>query len=294
MTESRPRAVGSAGFREAVWNMEQEPPPTSFEAPTDHPDLPDREELQAELLDLPEPPEQPKAVESTAPDLTSEVLGAAIRYVRAKRGGDLLALLLVGSGARQALTAHSDLDLIAVIKGQAEGHEVVRIATRLVDVRYRGQKAIEQELRQVPRLPPLLRRGRVLFDLEGTGAKLVEKANQIFRQGPPPLSLNEKIRVKVACAHWLGKAEDLRHHPATAQYLLGLFLDDFLQAFFQLRNLWPTPPSDALRFISSRDWATGALLGQFLTAPSLDERLSLAQQLVDLAFQDVPNPPRVD
>ncbi len=271
--------------------MEQDPSTTPFEPQTEVPDLPGREELQAELLDFPEPEDQPKTLEAPGHDV---ILATAVRYVRAKRGGDLLAILLVGSGSRRALTAHSDLDLIAVIKGQAEGHELVRVASRLVEIRYRGQKAMEQELREVPRLPPLLRRGRILFDLEGAGAKLVDKANQIFRQGPPPISLNEKIRLKADCTHWLGKAEDLRHQPPTAHYLLGLFLDDLLQAFFCFRNLWPTAPSETLRFVSTRDRAMGDLLAQFLTAPSLGERLTVAQQLSDLTFQDIPHPPRVD
>lgn len=205
-----------------------------------------------------------------------------------------MAVILVGSGARRALTSHSDLDFIALITGQDEGEETFRVADREVEVRYRSYKAVEQEVAHVPRLPPLLRKGRVLFELEGAGAKLVERANQRFRQGPPPASLNDKIRLKVGCLHWLGKAEDLLDHPATAQYLLGLFLEDLLQAFFRLRGFWLTAPADMLRFVASRDSAVGELLERFLSAPTLSERLSLGRQLATQVFKDVPNPPRVD
>ncbi|MGH7253265.1 MAG: hypothetical protein ACREIE_05635, partial [Nitrospiraceae bacterium] len=155
-------------------------------------------------------------------------------------------------------------------------------------------KAVEQEIMHIPRLPPLLRKARVLFELEGSGAKLVERANQRFRQGPPPAGLNEKIRLKVGCLHRLGKAEDLMHQPATAQYLLGMFVEDLLQAFFRLRGFWLTSPADMLRFVASRDAAVGELLDRFLTAPALSERLALGRQLVTQIFKDVPNPPRVD
>lgn len=255
------------------------------------PNPPTRDELLAELLDIPEPPEQPA---SPAPPGQEELIAAALRYVRGKRGGDLLAVILVGSGARRALTSHSDLDFIALITGQDEGEETFRVADREVEVRYRGYKAVEQEIMHVPRLPPLLRKGRVLFELEGAGAKLVERANQRFRQGPPPASLNEKIRLKVGCLHWLGKAEDLQHQPATAHYLLGLFVEDLVQAFFRLRGFWLTAPADVLRFVASRDGAVGELLDRFLTAPTLSERLGLGRQLVNQIFRDVPNPPRVD
>jgi hypothetical protein len=252
---------------------------------------PTREELNAELLDLPEPPDQPPPVD---PPGFEEILVKALSYVRGKRGGDLVAVLLVGSGARRALTAHSDLDLIALVKGEDEGQETIRITDRHVEIRYRSQKTVEQELPGSPRLPPLLRKGRVLFELEAVGTALLEKAQQRFRQGPSPASLNERIRFKTDCLHWLGKAEDLAHNQAAAHYLLTIFTEDFLQAFFRLRGFWLTAPADMLRFISSRDTALGNLLERFMIAPILADRLDLGRQAAGLLFKDVPNPPRVD
>lgn len=262
------------------------------QGPYDQPaQSPTREELQGELLDVPNPVEQPKAVDSPTVD---KVLATALRHVRGTRGGDLLAVILVGSGARRALTRHSDLDLIVIIKGDEEREEVIRIADRVVEIRYRGQKAVELELPYTPRLPPLLRKGRVLFEHEAAGTKLIEIAAQRFRQGPPPASLNERIRLKSQCVHWLGKAEDLQGQPASAQYLLGIFVDDFVHAFFRMRGLWLTSPADALRFVTSRDDQVGDVLGRFMTATTLPERLNLGHQLTDLLFSDVPNPSRID
>ncbi len=256
------------------------------------PETPTREELQAELLEIPEeapgppaPPEQPSL---------EAILQIAVRYVRGKRGGDLVAVILVGSGARRALTAHSDLDLIAVVKGQDEGEETVRIAERVVEIRYRAQKNMEQDLAHSPRLPPLLRKGRILFELEGAGTRLVERANQRFRQGPPLPSMHEKIRLKAECLHWLGKAEDLSHQPAVAQYLLGIFFEEVLQAFFRLRGYWLTAPADMLRFVATRDRAIGDAAERVLTAPLLADRIAAGQQLAGWVFQDVPNPQRID
>lgn len=256
-----------------------------------HSNEPSREELNAELLEVPQPPAQPPPIE---PPGMEQVLASALSYVRGKRGGDLMAVILVGSGARRALTPHSDLDLIALIRGQDEGQEIIRIADRLVEIRYRGQKAVEEELPLAPRLPPLLRKGRVLFEHEGVGTKLLEKAQQRFRQGPPPVGLTEKIRLKAACLHWLGKAEDLMDQPAIAQYLLGIFLEELLSAFFRLRGFWLTSPADMLRFVSSRDPAVGDLVSRFLTGATVAERLEVGQQLADQLFGDIPNPPRVD
>ncbi|HXF94330.1 MAG TPA: hypothetical protein VNK46_16385 [Nitrospiraceae bacterium] len=268
--------------------MDADTVPAPPDAPTP---LPTREELNAELVDVPEPPEQP---ESPEPLGFEQVVSVALRHVRAKRGGDLVAVILVGSGSRRAITPHSDVDLIALVKGETDRHELVRVADRVIDIRYRGYQTVEEEISYSPRLPPLLRKGRLLFEHEGIGSKLIEKAQQRFRQGPPPAGINEQIRLKADCLHWLGKAEDMVDKPAAAQYLLMIFFEDFVSAFFRLRGFWLTAPVDVVRFLTSRDPAIGDLASRFLVAPTLTERLTLGRQLADLLFKDIPHPARID
>jgi predicted nucleotidyltransferase len=260
-------------------------PPTDTQAP------PTRDELNAELLPVPEPPELPPTPE---PPGTDKIIAHALGYVRGKRGGDLVAVLLTGSGARRALTAHSDLDFIVLVKGHDEAQEMIRIADRLVDIRYRSVEAVEEELARSPRLPPLLRKARVLFEHDATGTRLADKAQQRFRKGPPPAGMPEKIRLKAECLHWLGKAEDMLSQPATAEYLLTIFFEELLQAFFRIRGLWITAPVDMLRFAASRDGSFGDLLERFLGAPTTTARLDIGRQLAQQMFKDIPNPQRVD
>jgi len=259
-------------------------------SPATHP-IPSSEELKAELLAMPEPPEQPDPIEEPG---FEELVTMALRHVRGRRGGDLVSVILVGSSVRRAITTHSDIDLIALVKGQADGHEIVRVADRLADIRYRGHLELEEDLPHSPRLPSLLRKARILFDHENIGAKIIERAHQRFRQGPPPVSINEQIRMKAECFHWLGKARDLADKPATAQYLLAIFFDDAVTAFFRLRGFWITSPTDVLKFIASRDAGLADLAAQFLTAATLPERLNFGRDLADTLFKDVPNPARID
>lgn len=252
---------------------------------------PTREELNAELLPVPEPPELPPTPE---PPGTDKIIEHALGHVRGKRGGDLVAVLLAGSGARRALTAHSDLDFIVLVKGHDEGQDMIRIADRLVDIRYWSAQSVEEELSHSPRLPPLLRKARVLFEHDAIGTKLIDKAQQRFRQGPPQAGMHEKIRLKAECLHWLGKAEDLMNQPATAEYLLATFFEELLQAFFRVRGLWLTAPADMMRFAASRDSALGDLLDRFQGAPTTAARLDAARQLAQQLFRDIPNPQRVD
>jgi predicted nucleotidyltransferase len=253
--------------------------------------VPSAAELQAELLDVPAPPEQPPAV---MPPGFEDSLALALRHVRGKRGGDLAAVILVGSGARRAVTPHSDIDLIVLVKGAPEGHEIVRVGDRLLDIRYGAHQAVSDELDRSPRLPPLLRKGRILYDVDGIAVKLIEKAAQRFRQGPPAPTINEQIRWKAECLHWLGKAEDLVDKPAVAQYLLQIFFDESLTAFFRLRGFWLTAPVDVLRFVASRDPALGEIAACFLNAGTIGQRLEAARQIAAALFNEIPQPARID
>jgi predicted nucleotidyltransferase len=253
--------------------------------------VPTREELNAELLAVPEPPEQP---ETPHPPEFEDSIEIALRHVKGRRGGDLVGVILIGSGARRAVTPHSDIDLLALVKGQADGHEILRVGERLADIRYHGHTSVEEELAYSLKLPSLLRKGRILFDHDGISAQLIEKAHQRFRQGPPTATINEQIRLKAECYHWLGKAEDLADKPGTAHYLLTLFYEDCILAFFRLRGFWLTAPVDIHRFMFSREPALADLAGQFLTATTLADRLNFGRQFADLLFKDVPNPARID
>lgn len=252
---------------------------------------PTREELNAELLPVPEPPEQP---DTPPPPGYEDSIEVALRHIKGRRGGDLIGIILVGSGARRAVTPHSDIDLLALVKGDADSHEILRVGERLADIRYYGYKAMQDELAYSLRLPSLLRKGRILHDTDGICGQLIEKAHQRFRQGPPQASINEQIRLKAECYHLLGKAQDLTEKPGTAQYMLTLFYEECLSAFFRLRGFWLVAPVDIHRFMFSREPELADLAGQFLSAMTLADKLTAGQKFADLLFKDVPHPARID
>ncbi len=225
---------------------------------------------------------------------TAQVIAKAVGYVRAKRGGDLAAIILAGSAARDAMTSHSDVDLLALVLGADNGHELVRILTRIVEIRYLGVAEAEEQVKTSPRMPIILRKAHVLYELEAAGSQLLQKAHARFRQGPPSLTIHEKIRLRTTVLHWMGKAEDYQADPAIARHLLSIFLDEAMSAFYQLRGFWPASPVEHLRFISQRDHALGDLLQQAFTVPDLSGQLSTARRIADYLFKDIPAPARID
>jgi predicted nucleotidyltransferase len=223
-----------------------------------------------------------------------QILAKAVRHVRAKRGGDLAAIILAGSAARDTLMPHSDVDLLVLVLGKDNSHELVRVLTRNVDIRYLGVSIAEEQVQTSPRLPIILRKAQVLFELESAGSQLLHKAHARFRQGPPPLTIHEKIRLRTEALHWLGKAEDRQAEPAIARHLLSIFLDESISAFYQLRGFWPASPVEHLRFIAQRDSALGDLLKQALSATDPADQLATARRIADHLFKDIPSPARID
>ena len=225
---------------------------------------------------------------------SAQVIAKAVRYVKAKRGGDLAAVILAGSAARDAMTSHSDVDLLVLVLGADNSHELVRVLSRIVEIRYLGASEAEEQLNTSPRLPIILRKARVLYELEAAGSQLLQKAHARFRQGPPSLTIHEKIRLRATVLHWLGKAEDQQADPAIARHLLSLFLDEAMSAFYQLRGFWPASPVEHLRFISQRDHVMGEFLQQAFTATDLADQLAMARRIADHLFKDIPAPARID
>lgn len=238
--------------------------------------------------------ETPAPSKKAPPPEIEQILAKAVRHVRAKRGGDLAAIILAGSAARDTLMPHSDVDLLVLVLGKDNSHELVRVLTRNVDIRYLGVSVAEEQVQTSPRLPIILRKAQVLFELESAGSQLLHKAHARFRQGPHPLTIHEKIRLRTEALHWLGKAEDRQAEPAIARHLLSIFLDESISAFYQLRGFWPASPVEHLRFIAQRDSALGDLLKQALSATDPADQLAAARHIADHLFKDIPSPARID
>jgi len=241
----------------------------------------------------PLPPPADSSPPPSPPEL-EQVTAKAVRYIKAKRGGDLAAIVLTGSATRQALMPHSDVNLMVLVRGTEGRHELVRIQDRIVEIRYLGLASAEEQLKASLRLPATLRKARVLFEFEAAGSRYLEQAQTRFRQGTPSLTLHEKIRLRSDALHWLGKAEDHREQPGMAQYLFSIYLDECINAFYYLRGFWLPSAKESLRFLGQRDPALGDLLQQALVAPELPLRLELGRRIAEHLFKEIPSPARID
>jgi len=77
---------------------------------------PEPEQLPPDTRTELTPPEATASPPTPPPEL-EQLLPKAVRYIKAKRGGDLAAIFLVGSATRDALLPHSDVNLIVLVHG---------------------------------------------------------------------------------------------------------------------------------------------------------------------------------
>src|SRR5437868_15402970 len=98
--------------------MDDSPSPAC--APSEQPEDPARDTEPDNVSPLPPPT---GSIPPPSPPELEQVTAKAVRYIKAKRGGDLAAILLTGSATRQALMPHSDVNLMVLVRGTEGRHE---------------------------------------------------------------------------------------------------------------------------------------------------------------------------
>ena len=227
-------------------------------------------------------------------DELNDILPIAIRHVKAKRGGDLLGIIMPTVDPDAQSKRRGKLSLLIIIKGDDWDAEWIRVKRQLIEIAYRGQKGFEEKLQTSMYLPQFLRKARVLFDRDGAASKICDMATKRFRQGPPHPSINEKIHLKAECYHWLGKIQEAANDPGRARSILPAFVDQIVISWFRLRGLWQVSVSDELQFISARDQALGEGLRDIWNEPDITKQVELAQRIASHMLKAVPWPARLD
>lgn len=272
------------------------PPEGDVDSPNDADEC--SQDVSSEMVvdvasELPEP-SLPSWIAEEFGDELNEVLPIAMRHVKAKRGGDLLGIIMPAVDSDARSKRKGKLSLLVIIKGEERAAQWIRVKRHLIEISYRGQKAFEEELQTSLHIPPLLRKARVLFERDGVASKICDMTGKRFRQGPPYPSINEKIHLKAECYHWLGKIQEAAEHPDRARYILPAFLDQIVASWFRLRGLWHVSVSEELQFISARDKALGEGLRDIWNENDIRKQIALAQRIAAHVLKDVPWPARID
>ena len=272
------------------------PPEVDVDSPKDADEF--SQDVSSEIIvdvasELPEP-SLPSWIAEEVGDELNEILPIAIRHVKAKRGGDMLGIIMPAVDPDARSRRKGKLSLLVIVKGEERDAQWIRVKRHMIQIFYRGQKEFEEELPTSLSLPPLLRKARVLFERDGVASKICDMTAKRFRQGPPYPSINEKIHLKAECYHWLGKIQEATDHPDRARHILPAFIDQIVVSWFRLRGLWHVSVSEELQFILARDKATGEGLRDIWNENDIRKQIELAQRIAAHVLRDVPWPARID
>jgi predicted nucleotidyltransferase len=148
-------------------------------------------------------------------------------------------LILYGSRARGDATPESDLDVAAF----ADVTETLRDA-RLWNGLYLDAFVHPTELAAAPNLELMkLRGGRVLLDERSLAGPLLQRLDELDRQGPAALSEGEARMRRVWANKMLAR---IRRGDVEAHYRQHWLLYQLLEDHFALRGVWYRGPKEAL------------------------------------------------
>lgn len=129
-----------------------------------------------------------------------------------------MAALLCGSVARNEATLNSDLDILIVIEEEGPFHrKTYRHHGWFVEAFVAPQTFYEQKILQRGnnRNPSLLRsfaEAMILKDRTNFAQNLKEKAIETLKQGPPPLTMQERDQYRYIITDWLDDLTDSTAH----------------------------------------------------------------------------------
>lgn len=158
-------------------------------------------------------------------------------------------VLLYGSRADGSATQQSDYDLAAF-----GGVEAVVRDARMVDGSYLDAFIYPETVLQSPTVEHLRLRGsKILVERDSAATKFLEGLEQLYRDGPAPLTPDEALARKV----WAYKMLERASGPdAEGNYRRAWLLTALLEDYFSLRGSWFEGPKKSLRWLSEFDRET--------------------------------------
>jgi predicted nucleotidyltransferase len=194
-------------------------------------------------------------------------------------------VLLFGSWARGNPRPRSDVDLVVIVReGYFRGveirgdqaFEIIRVTEAAAYEFWESHRHDAAGLWEV---------AEILYDADGTMARLETRARAMLAEGCPRLDAAQ-------LAHARFDAEDLLRHvedvvdadPATASMLLARLVERLTEVAFESRGAWIVPPKQRLARIGVMDPELGADVRRFFVEPLVGRRLELARRIVARSF----------
>jgi predicted nucleotidyltransferase len=198
---------------------------------------------------------------------------------------NILGIILFGSWARGNNRADSDVDLLVIVE-QGFKRTVEYRAGQAFEITYTTERAAIDYWQANPDdAIELWNIARVLYDRDGTVARLRRAGDAIRANGKAPLTSDQYEHFKFDVHDQLKAIGELAtSDSATARMLLSFKVFQLTELFFDTRQLWTPPPKQRLRRISDLDHTLYSLISRYYEQSSLNEQIAIAKSIVAAVF----------
>ncbi|MBN9390648.1 MAG: nucleotidyltransferase domain-containing protein [Chloroflexi bacterium] len=201
---------------------------------------------------------------------------------------DVLAIILFGSRARGNARPDSDFDLEVICK-EGFNKTIEYSGGYAFEIIYTTESGLAEYWQQnKDDCVELWRAGKILFDRDGTAARLREFGRKIEEAGKPPLGPQELHLLRFNAADQLKAIEGLKtNNPVTARMLLTALVFHFTGFFFEINQYWSVPPKQRLAAIKELSPALAELIEAFYLETGLAEQIQFAHAMFARIFTTI-------
>jgi predicted nucleotidyltransferase len=197
----------------------------------------------------------------------------------------VLGIILFGSWARGNNRPDSDVDLLVIVKDGFKRTVEYR-AGQAFELTYTTEHgAIEYWQSSPDDAVELWRIAKVLFDRDGTVARLRQAGNEIKEGEKKPLSTDQYNHYKFDVQDQLKAIEKLADtDQTTARMLLSSKIFQLTELFFDVRQLWTPPPKQRLAIIKQINHNLHDLIAEYYHEQSMLEQINTVKSITTIVF----------
>lgn len=198
---------------------------------------------------------------------------------------DVVGIILFGSWARGNNRATSDVDLLVIVE-QGFKRTVEYWDAQVFEVTYTTEQGARDYWQANPDdAVELWSVAQVLFDRNGTIARLQQFAQQIKEHGKSPLTPDVYAHFKFDAYDQVKAIASLAaSDPVTARMLLFAELFHLTELFFDIRQWWTPPPKQRLALIKDRNKALYTFISRLYNEHTLTEQINIMRSIITIVF----------
>jgi hypothetical protein len=198
---------------------------------------------------------------------------------------NVLGIILFGSWARGNNRADSDVDLLVIVKDGFKRIVEFREGQAFEMVHTTEQGAIEYWQSNPNDAVELWKVAKILFDRDGTVARLQQAGKEIKEKGKQALTTDQYEHFKFDVHDQLKAITELTgSDPTSAKMLLSIKVIQLMELFFDIRQLWTPPPKQRLAVIKAMNQTLYDLIERYYGEQSLPEQIKIVKSIVPIVF----------